>query len=124
MRGSRTLTRYVVREVLLYTLLGLVTISLILLARNLARALDELIGAGFTLADLLALLRLLGTSLLLYSLPVSFLFGVLLAVSRMAGDVEILALRSCGLGLRELLKPVLALGLLCGALTGYLARDV
>jgi len=124
MRGSRTLTRYIVREVLLYTLLGLVTIGLILLARNLARSLDELIGAGFVLRDLLSLMRLLGISLLLYALPVSFLFGVLLAVARMAGDVEILALRACGLGLRQLLWPVLALGLLFGALTGYLARDV
>lgn len=124
MRGPRTLTRYVAREVLQYTLLGLAAISVILLARNLVRVLDELLGAGFALADLLLLLRVLGTMLLLYALPVSLLFGVLLAIGRMAADVEIVALRACGLGLRELLWPILVMGLAVSALTLNLALDV
>jgi len=124
MRGPRTLTRYVAREVLQYTLLGLAAISVILVARNLVRVLDELLGAGFALADLLLLLRVLGTMLLLYALPVSLLFGVLLTVGRMAADVEIIALRACGVGLRELLRPILVLGLAVSALTLRLALDV
>ncbi len=124
MRGPRTLSRYVAREVLQYTLLGLAAISVILLARNLVRALDELLGAGFALADLLLLMRVLGTMLLLYALPVSLLFGVLLAVGRMAADVEIVAMRACGIGLRDLLRPIHVVGLAVSALTLRLALDV
>src|SRR5215510_5439481 len=100
MRRSRTLTRYVAREVVAYTLLGLTLIGAILLLRNLGRALDELLGAGFAASDVWAVLRVIGTMLLLYALPVSFLFGVLLAVARMAADVEIVAMRACGIGVR------------------------
>ncbi|HVH18075.1 MAG TPA: LptF/LptG family permease [Myxococcota bacterium] len=124
MRRSRTLTRYVAREVVLYTLLGLTLIGAILLLRNLGRALDELLGAGFQASDVWAVLRVIGTMLLLYALPVSFLFGVLLAVARMASDVEIVAMRACGIGVRDLAVPILALSLACSGVTFWLARDV
>jgi lipopolysaccharide export system permease protein len=124
MRGPRTLTRYVVREVVAYTLLGLAAISVILLARNLVRVLDELLGAGFAWSDLGLLVRLLGTMLLLYALPVSFLFGVLLAVGRMAGDVEIVALRACGVGLRQLAAPIALMGALISLGTLWLSVEV
>ena len=124
MRVPRTLSRYVAREVALYTLLGLCVISAILMMRNLARALDDLLGAGFAMSDLLTLLRVLGTMLLLYALPVSFLFGVLLAVARLAADVEIIAMRACGIGMRELALPIVALSLGASTLTGWLALDV
>ena len=124
MRRPRTLARYVTREVVLYTLLGLTSIGAILLLRNLGRALDELLGAGFEARDLWAVLRVIGTMLLLYALPVSFLFGVLLAIARMASDVEIVAMRACGIGVRDLAIPILALSLICSGLTFWLARDV
>lgn len=124
MRGPRTLSRYVAREVSQYTLLGLAAIGVIMLARNFVRVLDELLGAGFALSDLLLVLRVLGTMLLVYALPVSLLFGVLLAVGRMAADVEIVALRACGVGLRELLLPIAVLGAGVSALTLQLALDV
>jgi hypothetical protein len=62
------------------------------------------------LDDLLRVVSLLGTMLAIYALPVSFLFGVLLAIGRMAGDVEIIAMRACGIGIRGLLAPIALLG--------------
>jgi lipopolysaccharide export system permease protein len=59
-----------------------------------------------------------------YAVPVAFLFGVLLAIGRMAADVEILALYSCGVGLRSLVLPVACLGLACSCVTGWLTFDV
>lgn len=101
---------YVTREVVSYTLLGLAAITIVMVARSLVRVLDELIGAGFALDDLLRVVGLLATMLAIYALPVSFLFGVLLAIGRMAGDVEITAMRACGVGVRGLLTPVAILG--------------
>jgi lipopolysaccharide export system permease protein len=124
MRAPRTLVSYVVREVLLYTLLGLAAITVILVTRNLVRALDEVAAAGFLLSDLLTVLRLLGTMLFIYALPVAFLFGILLAIGRMAADVEITAMRACGVGLRTLTLPIVLVGALLSLVTLRLSLDV
>jgi lipopolysaccharide export system permease protein len=110
MRWPRTLSLYVTREVVAYTFIGLAAITIVMVARSLVRVLDQLIGAGVMVEDVLRVVSLLGTMLAIYALPVSFLFGVLLAIGRMAGDVEIIAMRACGVGLRGLLTPIALLG--------------
>jgi lipopolysaccharide export system permease protein len=110
MRWPRTLSLYVTREVTAYTLIGLAAITIVMVARSLVRVLDQLIGAGVIGADLMQVVGLLGAMLAIYALPVSFLFGVLLAIGRMAGDVEITAMRACGIGIRGLLTPIALIG--------------
>jgi lipopolysaccharide export system permease protein len=124
MRWPRTLSWYVTREVAAYTLLGLAAITTVMVARSLVRVLDELIGAGFVLDDLMRVVSLLGAMLAIYALPVSFLFGVLLAMGRMAGDVEITAMRACGIGIRGLLLPIAALGAALSLITLVLCLEV
>lgn len=123
-RWLRTVWLYIAREVVLYTLLGLAAITVVMVTRSLVRVLDELIGAGFHLEDFLTVVRLLGTMLFVYALPVSFLFGVLLAIGRMAADVEITAMRACGIGVAGILLPVAVLGTGFSALTLELTLDV
>jgi lipopolysaccharide export system permease protein len=110
MRWPRTLSLFVTREVVAYTLIGLAAITMVMVARGIVRVLDHLIGAGFAVEDLLRMVSLLATTLAIYALPVSFLFGVLLAIGRMASDVEIVAMRACGVGMRGLLAPIALIG--------------
>lgn len=124
MRAPRTLSLYIVREVLQYALLGLAAITVVLVARNLVRVLDEVIGAGFLLSDFLTVLRLLVTMLASYAMPIAFLFGVLLAVGRMAGDVEIVAMRACGVSLFGIVAPIALLGVAISGLHAYLSMQV
>lgn len=124
MRLPRTLATYILREVLLYSLLGLVAITGILVSRNLLRHLDELIASGASAADALTVLWCLVSVLATYAVPVAFLFGVLLAMGRLAADVEITAMHSCGIGLRTLVLPVAFLGFAVSCVTGTLAFDV
>ncbi len=125
MRAPRILTRYLVREVSLFSALGLAALIPLLVSRNLFQVLEEKgIVADLTWGDLGLLLRCTAAMLLPYALPIAFLLGVLLAVGRMSADRETLALRSCGLGLRSLLVPVLALGLCVSGLTAFLMLHV
>jgi lipopolysaccharide export system permease protein len=123
MRWPRTLSLYVTREVVSYSLIGLAAITLVMVARGVVRVLDYLIGAGFALEDLLRMVSLLATTLAIYALPVSFLFGVLLAIGRMASDLEITAMRACGVGIRGLLAPIALLGALLSLSTLALSLD-
>ena len=123
MRWPRTLSLYVTREVVSYSLIGLAAITLVMVARGVVRVLDYLVGAGFAIQDLLHMVSLLATTLAIYALPVSFLFGVLLAIGRMASDLEILAMRACGVGIRGLLAPIALLGVLLSLSTLALSLD-
>ncbi len=124
MRLPRTLSAYTLGEVLLYSALGLLAMTTLLVGRNLLRHLDELIRAGSPAAEIGIVVVFLASSLATYAVPVAFLFGVLLAVGRLAGDSEIIALQSCGVGLPSLVLPIAALGLAIAGLTAFLTFDV
>jgi lipopolysaccharide export system permease protein len=124
MRLPRTLGTYIAREVLLYSLLGLVAITAILVGRNLLRHLDVLVASGAPAADVLTVLLCLVSALATYAVPVAFLFGVLLAMGRLASDGEIIAMHGCGIELRTLVLPVACLGVAVSCVTGALTFDV
>jgi lipopolysaccharide export system permease protein len=120
----RILYRYLLSEVLLYTVIGFAAVAAILVSQNLLRRVEELAVVGFTGADVLAVFACVFSMLAAYVVPVAFLFGTLVAFGRLSADSEVTAMRACGLGVRSLLAPVLALGLLASALTAVLVADV
>lgn len=124
MRGSRTLAWSFAREILQYTLVGFAAASLVLISQNLLRRMDELTAVGFTGADLLVVLRCLVPMLAAYTIPIALLFGTTLAVRRRVSDSEVLAMRACGLGIRTLLVPAVAIGSTVTALSAWLLIGV
>lgn len=123
MRSTRTLSLYVAREILQYSALGFVLITCLLVSQNVLRRVEDMVVVGFTSDDFLVVLACLLPMLTAYAVPVSFLFGALLAIRRLASDSEVLAMRSCGLGRSPLMLPTVALGALASLLTGYLIID-
>lgn len=121
---SRTLVSYILREVILYSALGGLAVTGVFFGGNVPRHLGDLIAVGFSLGDVLALVRALVGIVATYIAPIAFLFGVLLTLARMAADREVLAMRVCGIGTASILLPVAALGLLISLATGYLANEV
>jgi LPS export ABC transporter permease LptG/LPS export ABC transporter permease LptF len=63
-------------------------------------------------------------AILIYSLPMSFLIGILIGLTGLSGDNQITALRACGVPLRTLLRFILLLGLVVGSLTAVLSLMV
>ncbi len=124
MVAPRILWRYILRDVFLYSLLGLSVFSLLLVVQNTLRFLEDLLAAGVGLRGLTLLVGLILPSYLAYAIPTSLLMGVLLAFGRMSADGEIIAMRASGVSVPRLLPPVLALGTLAAVLTGYLLFEL
>ena len=124
MRLPRTLSRYMARAVLTYTALGLLAITTVMVTQNLLRFLDEMISANATGIDFIAIVGSLCLMLATYTVPIGFLFGILVAFGRLSSDSEIVAMQACGLGLRSLFSPTLVLGVLMSGLTAYLLFEV
>lgn len=124
MRIGRTLTVYVAREVAQYSGLGFLGLGSIIVAQNLFRRLDSLLGTGFGAADFFSLLGSVLALMAGYMLPVGFLFGILVAVGRLSSDSEVVAMRACGLGLRDMLVPVAWLAIPLTLATALLVTHV
>jgi len=124
MRVPRTLSIYVLREVLQYAGIGLLSVGSILMTQNLLRELSDLSGLGFETRDVVAVFSCLGLILSAYAIPVAFLFGVLVAVGRLSADSEVVAMRALGVSLGQFFAPFLALAILFSATTAVLLYDV
>jgi LPS export ABC transporter permease LptF len=120
MRFPRTLSLYVGRETLQYAAVGFLAVASLFLANNLLRRLEDLTEIGASVEDVLAVALRLLVILTTYALPISFLFGVLVALGRLGADHEVLATRALGVSLAQLAAPVLALAVLATALSGWL----
>ncbi|MDW7711396.1 MAG: LPS export ABC transporter permease LptF [Deferrisomatales bacterium] len=114
----RILNRYILTECLPTLGLSLVVFTFVLLMHRLIKLSDLVIAKGVPLGQVLGLLALALPALVPLLLPVSLLLAVLLAMGRLSGDSEIVAMRACGVGLRENLLPVMALSVAVCAGTG------
>ena len=118
MRPARTLSFYLASEVLQYTALAFLAASPIILIPNVFDQLGDFLVVGVTGGDIGVVLGWVLVLVVGYSLPIAFVFGLLLALGRLHGDREIAAMRACGLGVFSLVMPVVAVGALLSVFTG------
>lgn len=124
MVAPRILWRYILRDTLLHSLLGLTAFTLLLVVMNVLRFLEPLLAAGVGASGLIDLAGIILPSYLPYAIPTSLLFGVLLAFGRMSADGEIVAMRASGISVPGLLPPILLLGIVAASVTAYLEFEI
>ncbi len=114
MPGVRRLDRYVFKEVLGPLVLGFLVYTFILLLRFLFQSAEMIIRRGLPWSTVGELLLVTLPNIVVLTIPMSLLFGILIAVGRLASDSELIAIRASGIGLSRLYRPIL---LLAGTLT-------
>ncbi|MDP8257276.1 MAG: LPS export ABC transporter permease LptF [Candidatus Alcyoniella australis] len=117
---SRTLTWYVIREVLVPFIMGLFIFTFVVMMFQILQLVDLVVSYGVEVADVLRLLLYLILPLTVFTMPISFLLAVLLAFNRLSGDSEIIAMKASGIGLHKHLWPVLLLGLIVTAFAAFI----
>jgi LPS export ABC transporter permease LptG/LPS export ABC transporter permease LptF len=95
----RILTRYILGEILSHTFIGCALFTFILFMPNLPHILEVVVRNSSTLSDVFEIFLFTLPNLLKYTIPMSVLVGILLGLSRMASDSEIIAMRASGLGI-------------------------
>ncbi len=107
----RIFTRYILREVTSYSVLGGVLFTFVLFMRDLGKILDIVVRDSASLSDLLRLFAYTLPNTLTVTIPTAVLAGILLGLSRLAADSEITAMRSCGIGALSIVRIVSMLSL-------------
>ena len=103
------LQRYVFREVLSPTILGLVLYILVFLMNALFEMAELAIKKDIPLSVVGRLLGYLLPQILEMTLPMALILGILIGVGRLSADSELIALRASGVSYRRILTPVLTL---------------
>ena len=119
-----TISRYLVVEVAQHTALGLIAATPVVLIPNLFDRVEEFLFFGVTLADQLEIAGCVIPLVIGYALPIAFLFGSMMAIGRLVGDLEVTAMRASGLGSAALVAPICLLGAIISAMTGYLMIEL
>jgi len=121
----RILTRYILGEILSHTLIGCALFTFILFMPNLPHILEVVVRNSSTLTSIAEVFLFTLPNLFKLTIPMSVLVGVLLGLSRLAADSEVIAMRASGLGIGYFVRvsSIVAVGgtLLGLANTLYLA---
>jgi lipopolysaccharide export LptBFGC system permease protein LptF len=95
----RILTRYILGEILSHTLIGCALFTFILFMRELPHILDMVVRNSSTFTSVMEVVVFLLPNFFMVTIPMAVLVGVLLGLSRLAADSEIIAMRASGLGI-------------------------
>ncbi len=107
----RIFTRYILREVTSYALLGGVLFTFVLFMRDLPKIIDLLVRDSATFGDTFRIFADMLPNTLTVTIPTAVLAGILLGLSRLAADSEVTAMRSCGIGALTFVRIVSILSL-------------
>jgi LPS export ABC transporter permease LptG/LPS export ABC transporter permease LptF len=102
-------------------LISLVVLTFVVFIHELGNRSEWLFARNASLDVIASGMAAILPAILIYSLPLSFLIGLLIGLTGLSGDNQITALRACGVPLRTLLRFILLLGFIVGCLTAVLS---
>ena len=122
--GITLIWRYVFKEVLGPTILGLTLYVLVFLMNALFELAELAIKKDIPLGTVLKILYFFLPRVLVLSLPMAILLGSLVGIGRLSTDSEVIALRASGVSYWRILAPVLFIGLIGWTLGSVLTLKI
>ncbi|HYO78256.1 MAG TPA: LptF/LptG family permease, partial [Thermoanaerobaculia bacterium] len=118
------LTRYILKEMIGPTCLGMVFYTAIILMQKLFDMAGLIIRRSLPGDAVLKLLLYSLPNIVVLTVPMALLFGILIAVGRLSSDSEIVAMRALGISTRTIYRPVFFFSLAIFLLNLYLINFV
>jgi LPS export ABC transporter permease LptG/LPS export ABC transporter permease LptF len=115
----RLLDRYLIRETLTPFLLALAVSTFIFQINPILEKAEFLLAKGVPAPTVGYLLLTLLPQALGVTLPIAFLIGLLMALGRISGDRESVAILACGVSPLRLLRPIALMAIVIGAANLY-----
>ena len=100
----RILTRYILGEIMAHAAIGVAVFTFVLFTRDLGRILELVVRNSAPVPSVAEIFFFTVPVALTYTIPMGVLVGILIALSRMAADSEITAMRASGIGVWDFLR--------------------
>jgi len=118
---KRTISFYLTKEIMGPFFVGLLIFTFIFLMNSILRLTELVVNKGVKLIDILKLILYAMPSFLVFTVPMALLMAVLAALGRLSGDNEITAMKVSGIGIYQLVAPIMIFSLVCSLLTSFVA---
>jgi len=119
----KIVNRYILKEIALPFFMILFILTFVLLMGKILQLMDMMINKGVRFIDIAQLIIFLMPSFLLYTIPISLLVGIMMALGRLSADNEITVLKASGISLLQIAQPIMLASILAfsvTALTSYI----
>lgn len=113
----KKIDRALYREITAPSIIALLVLSFVVFTREFGRLAEMLIRKNADAITVFEVMVSLLPSILVFTLPMSFLIGVLIGFSRFSSDSEIVAMKANGIGLFQLVWPIFKVGIGVTAIT-------
>jgi lipopolysaccharide export system permease protein len=113
--------KYIFRELIIPFVMGVVVFTFILIMFQLLKFAEFIIVHNVDYGMIFRLVYYLVVAFLPITVPVSFLFSVLITFSRLSNDSEITAFKASGISIYQLMIPVMSISIFAGVLTFYVS---
>ncbi len=121
----KTIDRYILKQLISVTFLGVLSLTMLLLLGQLFKQLHELlVESGAPPSIVFDFIVQVIPFSLTFSVPWGFLTAVLLVYGRLAADNELTSMRMAGLSLWRLSAPAIGMGIALSALCYYINVEV
>jgi LPS export ABC transporter permease LptG/LPS export ABC transporter permease LptF len=113
----KTISRLLSRSIIPPFLIALLVLTFVLFSLYLGNRSELLISRNASLDIMLAVAAAIFPGILIFTIPLSYLIGILIGISGLSGESQITALRACGIPIRKLIRFILFTGLIAGLIT-------
>ena len=117
----RRIDKLLIKAVIGPFVIAAVVLTFVVFAHDMGRLSELLITRNASLESVAMICASILPGILIFSLPLAFVIGLLIGLSGLSSESQIIALRACGVPLRRLLVPLMFLGALVGVSTGVLS---
>lgn len=112
---------YIFKEMAPTFITSLILFTFIVLAGRILRLTEWMVNYGIDLSQVLLIVVYTFPYVLFFTLPMATLLASLIAFSRLNEDNEIIALKSSGISLYQILPPVVAFSIICYLFASFVA---
>lgn len=112
MRFSLTISRYLIGAILPYFVSSWLLLSVVLFVQQASRFADIFFSANIPANLVWQLTLALVPNVIAFTCPMAVLVGVIIGLSKMQGDSELVAIRAAGVGNISITVPILIVGIL------------
>ena len=117
----RKIDKLLYLEIIPPFLIALTVLTFVVFLNEIGKWAELLITKNASLWSLVIIAGTIFPRIMILTLPLSYLIGTLIGVSGMAGEQQITALRTCGVPLRRMARPVLTIAVVVSLATGIMS---